>query len=200
MALRQAILIKDLDTAIQNNLPIVLLSPKDEQTSLTSIFDKDLNDHKISSENAKMRKLSEWAKPPYKDGKKYAHIETSDWNDFERKFKKISDANQTNSLYIEYEGYITHGKNTILNKETRQDLKKGLLGAEAGISLYSSPEIKISFLKLAFDKEKNMCVSLAYIENENDVLKQAYIHTPHTKQEALSNEYTDKYDQICNDL
>ncbi|MGH1456265.1 MAG: hypothetical protein ACRBDI_05755 [Alphaproteobacteria bacterium] len=186
MALRQARQVKNLTEAINKDLPIVLLSPNNGQSSLSFTFDK-------SSENAKMTTLSQWVKPPRQNGKVYGHIETKDWDDFESKLNTIIKNNKTSKLKIEFDGYITNFNNTVLNQENKPSLIKSLKDDEGGTALYSDSQTKISFLKLEFDKHRNLSVSLPYITAQEGNLKQIYLHSPdnHT-----TSDYHDQFDHI----
>ncbi len=196
MALKQAIQVKDLNEAIQQDLSIVLLCPKTKQTSLSNIFDNSVNNVPISTKNARMTTLSEWEKPPRKDGKKYGHIETADWQDFEKKLRHILDKGDVSKINIEYEGVITNISNTILNKETKQSLTKSLQNDEGGVALFSAPDLKIAFPKFAFDQDHNLCVSLPYLDNEHDDLQRVYLHTPDMKKQTSEDEYHDSFDHV----
>ncbi len=186
MALRQAKQIKNLSEAINKDLPLVLLSPNNAQSTLSFAFDK-------SAENAKMTKLSDWAKPPRQNGKVYGHIQSSDWNDFENKLNIIIKNGKTPQLKIEFDGYITNFHNTLLNDDNKPRLIQSLKDNEGGTALYSDPQTKIAFLKLEFSKLNNLTVSLPYITAQNDDLKQTYLYSSNTRE---TPEYHDKYDHI----
>ncbi len=195
MALRQAIQIKDLNTAISEDLPIVLMTPKIEENALSNVFGQQAGNQPVSAENARMTKLSDWERPPRQNGKKYGHIETENWQDFEDKLKHILKKGNVGKLSIEYEGYITNLSNAMYSKETKDILTNALKNEEGGVSLFSAPDLKISFLKLAFDRDKNLCVSLPYLDDKNDDLKRVYLHTPDMNK-APTEEYHDRFDHI----
>lgn len=190
MALKQAIQIKNLQKAIKEDVPIVLLTPKGTNATISDIFQQRAD---ITAEKAKMTRLDQWAKPPRKNGKLYGHIETEDWTDFERKLKYIFSAGNLTKLFIEYDGYITNFQNTQLHKESEKTLLQALEREEGGVALYTDSELKISFIKLQFNKNKDLSVTAPYLNKSNDTVQHVYLHTPHMK---MREEYHDQYDHI----
>lgn len=195
MAKRQAIAITNIEAALKGDMQIVLLSPKLEESGLSHVFQEKSGDESVvSADNAQMSKLSDWAKPNKYSVKKYGHIETSDWPDFEYKLQRIIQAGKTPDLYIEYEGYITHSRNTLWNKEESADLLNSLQRGGRGISLYSKPDLSVSFLRFEFDNTRSLSVSLPYLEGTQSSLQQAYLYRG--SQYRQNSEYSDRYDHV----
>lgn len=193
MTLRQAQPIKSLDQSIMQDLTIVLHMPKQDQLSLSTLFDNIAGEQIISADHAKMQELSAWAKPPRKNGKIYGDIDTDNWQDFEEKLNRIILKKKFQKTLIEYEGRITNAHNAFLRPENTDLFIQNLKAEGHGDALYSDKSLSIAFPRLSFNSKTELTVYVPYIRKNEDELHRVFLHTPAQKENV---EYHDAFDHV----
>ncbi len=193
MTLRQARPIKSLDQSIMQDLTIVLHMPKQDQLSLSTLFDNIAGEQIISAEQAKMQELSVWAKPPRKNGKIYGDIDTDNWQDFEEKLNRIILKKKFQKTLIEYEGRITNANNAFLRPENTDVLIQNLKAQGHGDALYSDNNLSIAFPRLSFNSKTELTVYVPYVKKDENELHRVFLHTPDQK---IYEEYHDHFGYV----
>lgn len=191
-----------LEIAERDNLPIVLAMPEDPTCSLSGIFGHESID--LSSSCVPNRKI--WEKPPRKNGRTYAYIQTADWPEFEEKLKILIRGKNTARLLIECEDHIKRFDQ--LGFSDPVSLKNSLSGdffnkkarghAGAGEALSINKDLSIAFPRVIMNNKLEPTVFFPYIKKDHDGLQAVYVYTPDQKNQP--NPYVDNYSAICNEI
>lgn len=190
-----------LEIAQRDNLPIVLAMPAGSTTSLSEVFGHGAVD--LSSSCVPNRLV--WERPPRKNGRIYAHIQTKDWAEFEEKLKSLIRSKDTGRLLIACEDHIkrfdqlSFADPEVIKRSLSSNIfNKNARGhAGAGEALSVSEELSIAFPRIILNSKLEPTVFFPYVKRGQDDLRAVYVYTPDQKEQPEA--YTDHYDQICNE-